>query len=172
MKKGNFKETHVYVTKDEDGKVVSTDRVEKEVSGNEGDEYTTGKVDKDGFKFVKAQDPKENPSYSDKGDSTKGKFVGDKTQEITYVYERTVKKEKPTPPNNRDNHKKPENPKPNPKQNPTGTYNGSNIAQPQPTGKQLPKTQAVKNSNTKELIALASISLLALSILRRKKNNK
>ncbi len=168
MKKGNFKETHIYVTKDEDGKVVSTDRVEKEVSGNEGDEYTTGKVDKDGFKFVKTQDPKENPTYSDKGDSTKGKFVGDKTQEITYVYEKTVKKEKPTPPNNRGNHKKPENPK----QNPTGTYNGSNIAQPQPTGKQLPKTQAVKNSNTKELIALASISLLALSILRRKKNNK
>ena len=98
LKKGNFKETHIYVTKDEDGKVVSTDRVEKEVSGNEGDEYTTGKVDKDGFKFVKAQDPKENPSYSDKGDSTKGKFVGDKTQEITYVYEKTVQKEKPTPP--------------------------------------------------------------------------
>ncbi|KXB55647.1 hypothetical protein, partial [Gemelliphila asaccharolytica] len=83
-----------------------------------------------------------------------------------------VKKEKPTPPNNRGNHKKPENPKQNPKQNPTGTYNGSNITQSQPTGKQLPKTQAVKNNNTKELIALASISLLALSILRRKKNNK
>ncbi|QIH22802.1 MucBP domain-containing protein [Lactobacillus iners] len=97
LKKGNFKETHVYVTKDEDGKVVSTDRVEKEVSGNEGDEYTTGKVDKEGFKFVKTQDPKENPSYSDKGDSTKGKFVGDKTQEITYVYERTVQKETPAP---------------------------------------------------------------------------
>ncbi len=172
LKKGNFKETHIYITKDEDGKVVSTDKVEKEVSGNEGDEYTTGKVDKDGFKFVNAKDPKENPKYSPKGDSTKGKFVGDKTQEITYVYEKVVKKEKPTPPNNRGNHKKPENPKQNPKQNPTGTYNGSNITQPQPTGKQLPKTQAVKNNNTKELIALASISLLALSILRRKRNNK
>ena len=168
VKKGNFKETHIYITKDEDGKVVSTDRVEKEVSGNEGDEYTTGKVDKDGFKFVNVKDPKENPKYSPKGDATKGKFVGDKTQAITYVYEKVVKKEKPTPPNNTGNHQKPEKPK----QNTAGKYNGSSIAQPQPTGKQLPKTQAVKNNNTKELIALASISILALSILRRKKNNK
>ncbi len=171
LKKGTFKETHIYITKDEDGKVISTDKVEKEVSGNEGDEYTTGKVDKEGFKFVKAQDPKENPTYSDKGDSTKGKFVGDKNQAITYVYEKVVKKEKPTTPNNTGNHQKPEKPKQN-TENTAGKYNGSPIAQPQPTGKQLPKTQAVKNNNTKELIALASISILALSILRRKKNNK
>ena len=96
-KKGSFKETHIYRVVDEEGKTVSENSTERIVSGNENTEYTTSKVDKEGFKFVKAQDPKENPSYSENGDSKTGKFVGDKTQEITYVYEKKVKKPAPKP---------------------------------------------------------------------------
>ena len=43
---------------------------------------------KKGYKFVKTQDPKDDPSYSKDGKSTKGKIVGEKNQEITYVYEK------------------------------------------------------------------------------------
>ncbi|MDK8135064.1 hypothetical protein QP700_06565, partial [Lactobacillus iners] len=42
-------------------------------------------------------DPKDNPTYSTEGKSTTGKIVGNKDQSITYVYEKVVKKEKPTP---------------------------------------------------------------------------
>ena len=83
--------------KDEDGNVVKTEQSENKVKGHDGDEYTTEKNEKDGFKFVKTQDPKDNPTYSTEGKSTTGKIVGNKDQSITYVYEKVVKKEKPTP---------------------------------------------------------------------------
>lgn len=83
--------------KDEDGNIVKTEQSENKVKGHDGDEYTTEKNEKDGFKFVKTQDPKDNPTYSTDGKSTTGKIVGNKDQSITYVYEKVVKKEKPTP---------------------------------------------------------------------------
>ena len=51
--------------------------------------YTTGKKDKDGFKFVRTEDAKENPSYDKDGKETKGNYKPGVTQEITYVYEKT-----------------------------------------------------------------------------------
>ena len=83
--------------KDEDGNIVKTEQSENKVKSHDGDEYTTEKNEKDGFKFVKTQDPKDNPTYSTDGKSTTGKIVGNKDQSITYVYEKVVKKEKPTP---------------------------------------------------------------------------
>ncbi|XCS25863.1 MucBP domain-containing protein [Lactobacillus iners] len=83
--------------KDEDGNIVKTEQSENKVKGHDGDEYTTENNEKDGFKFVKTQDPKDNPTYSTDGKSTTGKIVGNKDQSITYVYEKVVKKEKPTP---------------------------------------------------------------------------
>ena len=83
--------------KDEDGNIVKTEQSENKVKGHDGDEYTTEKNEKDGFKFVKTQDPKDNPTYSTDGKSTTGKIVGNKDQSITYVYEKVVKKEKTTP---------------------------------------------------------------------------
>lgn len=83
--------------KDEDGNVVKTEQSENKVKGHDGDEYTTEKNEKDGFKFVKTQDPKDNPTYSTDGKRTTGKIVGNKDQSITYVYEKVVKKEQPAP---------------------------------------------------------------------------
>ncbi len=96
-KKGTFKEIHVYVTKDEDGKIISTIQSENKVNGYDGDEYTTEKNDKDGFEFKGIKDLQDNPTYSTDGKSTTGKIVGDKNQSITYVYEKVVKKEQPVP---------------------------------------------------------------------------
>jgi hypothetical protein len=78
--------------KDEDGNIVKTEQSENKVKGHDGDEYTTEKNEKDGFKFVKTQDPKDNPTYSTDGKSTTGKIVGNKDQSITYVYEKVVKR--------------------------------------------------------------------------------
>ncbi|WP_413203276.1 MucBP domain-containing protein, partial [Lactobacillus iners] len=50
-KKGSFKETHIYRVVDEDGKVISESSTERVVSGTEKEEYTTGKVDKEGYTF-------------------------------------------------------------------------------------------------------------------------
>ncbi len=112
--------------KDEDGNIVKTEQNENKVDGRDGDEYTTEKNEKDGFKFVKTQDPKDNPTYSTDGKSTTGKIVGNKDQSITYVYEKVVKKEKttpcpvcPTP--------KPE-PKPEPKKLPQSGYSEEGYA--------------------------------------------
>ena len=87
---GKFQEHHIYITKDKDGKVIKREVVDGKVnSGTKDKTYTTGKKEKDGFKFVKTQDPKENPSYDKDGKETTGNFVPGKTQEITYVYEKT-----------------------------------------------------------------------------------
>ena len=142
-KSGSFKEIHIYVTKDEDGKVVKTEQNENKVDGRDGDEYTTEKNEKDGFKFVKTQDPKDNPTYSTEGKSTTGKIVGNKDQSITYVYEKVVKKEKPTPcpvcPTPKPEPKPQPEPKPEPKPQPEPKPEPK--PQPQPEPKPEPQPQ-------------------------------
>ena len=87
---GKFQEHHIYITKDKDGKEIKREVVDGKVSGGTKDmTYTTGKVDKDGFKFVRTEDAKENPSYDKDGKETKGNYKPGVTQEITYVYEKT-----------------------------------------------------------------------------------
>ena len=86
---GKFQEHHIYITKDENGKEIKREVVDGKVSGGTKDmTYTTGKIDKVGFKFVKTQEAKENPSYDKDGKETKGNFKPGVTQEITYIYEK------------------------------------------------------------------------------------
>ena len=88
--KGSFQEHHVYLTKDEDGKEIKREVVDGKVTGGTKDmTYTTGKAEKDGFKFVRTENPVEEPSYNEQGEKTKGNFKPGVTQEITYVYEKT-----------------------------------------------------------------------------------
>ena len=87
---GKFQEHHIYITKDKDGKEIGREVVDGKVSGGTKDmTYTTGKKDKDGFKFVRTEDAKENPSYDKDGKETKGNYKPGVSQEITYVYEKT-----------------------------------------------------------------------------------
>ena len=51
--------------------------------------YTTGKDEKDGFKFVRTENPVEEPKFNKKGETTEGNFKPGVKQEITYVYEKT-----------------------------------------------------------------------------------
>lgn len=147
--------------KDEDGNVVKTEQSENKVKGHDGDEYTTEKNEKDGFKFVKTQDPKDNPTYSTDGKSTTGKIVGNKDQSITYVYEKVVKKEKPTPCPVCPTHK-PE-PKPEPK--------------PQPQPEQKPEQKKLPQSGSSEEGYALGMAMLGLSGLMtivdiKRKNEK
>ena len=96
-KKGTFKEIHIYRVVDEDGKVISESNSERVVSGTEKETYTTEKKEKDDFKFVKTQDPKEDPTYSQDGLFTQGNFKAEKDQAITYVYEKVIEKPAPEP---------------------------------------------------------------------------
>lgn len=113
--KGSFQEHHIYITKDENGKVIKREVVDGKVSdGTKDMSYTTGKAEKDGFKFVRTENPVEDPSYNEKGESTTGNFKPGVKQEITYVYEKIVtpwtelqkprKQEKPS--NNNETDKK------------------------------------------------------------------
>ena len=87
---GKFQEHHIYITKDKDGKEIKREVVDGKVSGGTKDmTYTTGKDEKDGFKFVRTENPVEDPSYNEKGETTTGNFRPGVKQEITYVYERT-----------------------------------------------------------------------------------
>ena len=87
---GKFQEHHIYITKDKDGIEIKREVVDGKVSGGTKDmTYTTGKKEKDGFKFVRTENPVEEPSYNEKGETTKGNFKPGVKQEITYVYERT-----------------------------------------------------------------------------------
>ena len=87
---GKFQEHHIYITKDKDGKEIKREVVDGKVSGGTKDmTYTTGKSEKDGFKFVRTEDAKENPSYDKDGKETTGNYKPGVTQEITYVYEKT-----------------------------------------------------------------------------------
>ena len=89
---GKFQEHHIYITKDKDGKEIKREVENGDVSGGTKDmTYETGKKEKDGFKFVRTENPVEGPSYNEKGETTTGKFKAGVKQEITYVYEKTVK---------------------------------------------------------------------------------
>ncbi|MHC3403260.1 MucBP domain-containing protein [Aerococcus sp. Group 2] len=90
---GMFIENHRYELVDEDGNVLKVeDRVTKfPQKGFRDEQYTTAKEDREGYKFVRAENPKEAPTYSPDGAETKGNYKAGKTQEITYVYQRTVK---------------------------------------------------------------------------------
>ena len=88
---GKFQEHHIYRTIDKNGEVTE-EKVDGKVTGGTKDmTYTTGKVDKEGFRFVGTENPVENPTFSTEGESTTGKFKPGVKQEITYVYEKTVK---------------------------------------------------------------------------------
>ena len=98
---GSFIEHHIYITKDQDG--VETGRKEddgKLQEGKKDQSYTTGKIEKDGFEFVRTETPVNEPTFDEKGAETKGKYKPGVKQEITYVYEKTVndpQKEPATP---------------------------------------------------------------------------
>ena len=98
--RGTFQETHVYVTKDQHGKELSRETiVEAPSSGTADQKYTTGKKEKDDFKFVKTENPVENPQYdSTNGNDTKGNYEVGKHKKITYVYEKTQNVPDPVPP--------------------------------------------------------------------------
>ncbi|MDU3805803.1 MAG: Ig-like domain-containing protein, partial [Finegoldia magna] len=86
---GKFQEHHIYRTIDKNGEVTE-EKVDGKVTGGTKDmTYTTGKVDKEGFTFVGTENRVEEPSYNEKGETTKGNFKPGVKQEITYVYERT-----------------------------------------------------------------------------------
>ena len=87
---GSFIEHHIYITKDKDGKETSR-KVEdgKLQEGYKDQSYTTGKVEKDGFKFVRTEKPVNEPTFDEKGAETKGNYKQGVKQEITYVYEKT-----------------------------------------------------------------------------------
>ncbi|MEW4450587.1 InlB B-repeat-containing protein [Lactobacillus iners] len=147
-KKGTFKEIHIYVTKDEDGKIISTIQSENKVNGYDGDEYTTEKNEKDGFEFKGIKDLQDNPTYSTDGNSTTGKIVGDKNQSITYVYEKVVKKEQPAPtpvpvpvPTPEPTPKPAPTPKPEPTPEPTPAPEPKPELQPKPELEPKPESQ-------------------------------
>lgn len=179
-KKGTFKEIHIYVTKDEDGKIISTIQSENKVNGYDGDEYTTEKNEKDGFKFKDIQD---NPTYSTDGKSTKGKIVGDKNQSITYVYEKVVKNEQPVPTPTPEPTPKPA-PTPTPVPVPVPTPKPAPMPAPDPKPESQPKPQLEPKSEQKKLPQTGSdegyalgMAILGLSCLltladKKRKNKK
>ena len=180
-KKGTFKEIHIYVTKDEDGKIISTIQSENKVNGYDGDEYTTEKNEKDGFKFKEIKDLQDNPTYSTDGKSTTGKIVGDKNQSITYVYEKVVKKEQPAPTPTPAPEPTPE---PMPKPTPTPTPAPTPTPVPDPKPESQPKPQLEPKSEQKKLPQTGSdegyalgMAILGLSCLltladKKRKNKK
>ena len=184
-KKGTFKEIHIYVTKDEDGKIISTIQSENKVNGYDGDEYTTEKNEKDGFKFKEIKDLQDNPTYSTDGKSTTGKIVGDKNQSITYVYEKVVKNEQPAPTPAPEPTPEPmpkPAPEPTPKPEPTPAPVPKQELEPKPESQ--PKPQLEQKSEQKKLPQTGSdegyalgMAILGLSCLltladKKRKNKK
>ncbi|WP_195852302.1 MucBP domain-containing protein [Aerococcus urinae] len=92
--KGSFQEHHIYRTVDKNGNVLSTDEVtDGETSeGKSSEQYTTSKKDKAGYKLVKIEG-KNGVQFDKNGAETKGNYVDNTKQEVTYVYEK-VKEEK------------------------------------------------------------------------------
>ena len=108
---GKFQEHHIYITKDEDGKEIGRKVEDGDVSGGTKDmTYTTGKKEKDGFEFVRTEDAKEKPTFDSEGKEVKGNYKPGVKQEITYVYEKTVKSEKPSEPTTPTTPSEPEEP--------------------------------------------------------------
>ena len=176
-KKGTFKEIHIYVTKDEDGKIISTIQSENKVNGYDGDEYTTEKNEKDGFEFKGIKDLQDNPTYSTDGKSTKGKIVGDKNQSITYVYEKVVKKEQPAPTPTPAPEPTPEPmPKPTPTPAPTPVPDPKPESQPKPQLEPKSEQKKLPQTGSDEGYALG-MAILGLSCLltladKKRKNKK
>ena len=126
---GSFQEHHIYITKDQDGVETGRTQDDGEVKEGKKDEtYTTSKIEKDGFEFVRTEDAKNDPTFDAQGKEATGNFKPGVKQEITYVYEKTetpwtplepstpIKNEDskpvdPSTPKNPD--PKPENPSPN-----------------------------------------------------------
>ena len=171
--KGSFQEHHIYITKDKDGKETGRTSDDGEVKvGKKDENYTTGKIEKDGFKFVRTENPVETPSYNDKGETTTGNYKPGKKQEITYVYEKTVTPwtpltpaetpEDPTPtpekPGEPSTPEKPEDPTPTPvihedsTPDPTPTPEETPVEEPKedPALKEEPKTEETKEEETTE----------------------
>ena len=188
-KKGTFKEIHIYVTKDEDGKIISTIQSENKVNGYDGDEYTTEKNEKDGFEFKGIKDLQDNPTYSTDGKSTTGKIVGDKNQSITYVYEKVVKKEQPVPTPTPAPEPTPEPmpkpaPEPTPKPEPTPAPEPTPKPELEPKPELQPKPQLEPKPEQKKLPQTGSdegyalgMAILGLSCLltladKKRKNKK
>ncbi|WP_102722967.1 MucBP domain-containing protein [Aerococcus loyolae] len=93
--KGSFQEHHIYRTVDKNGNILSTDEVtDGETSeGKSSEHYTTSKKDKAGYKLVKIEG-KNGGKFDKNGAETKGNYVDNIKQEVTYIYER-VQEEAP-----------------------------------------------------------------------------
>ena len=169
---GKFQEHHIYITKDKDGKEIKREVVDGKVSGGTKDmTYTTGKDEKDGFKFVRTEDAIENPSYDKDGKETKGNFKPGVTQEITYVYEKTetpwtplepsepVEKDPKDPEPGKPGKKDPKDPtptpgKPEPRKPEGNTSNGVKV--PKVTGEKTSNKVERKSNNPKMGVESAS----------------
>nr|WP_268246155.1 MucBP domain-containing protein [Aerococcus urinae] len=88
-KKGSFQEHHIYRTVDKNGNVISEDSKEdgKITEGKSDETYTTSKKDKPGYKLVKIEG-KNGSQFDKNGAETKGNYVDNTKQEVTYIYER------------------------------------------------------------------------------------
>lgn len=109
--KGNFKEHHIYQTVDEDGNVISTDdklKKDSESTGKETEEFTTSKKDEEGYTLVKVEGT-EGTNFKQDGSAQKTNYKKGETQEVTYTYQKKVKKPVTLTP---DKPKKSEDPKP------------------------------------------------------------
>ena len=161
---GKFQEHHIYITKDKDGKEIKREVKDGDVSGGTKDmTYKTGKKEKDGFEFVRTENPVENPSYNENGDSKEGKFKPGVKQEITYVYEKTLKSENPSKPTIPTTPSKPEDPtvpstpdEPNVPSTPEEPTLPSTPEEPEETSPLISLTPAdpveeVKNNDDKEV---------------------
>ncbi|MDU1831744.1 MAG: MucBP domain-containing protein, partial [Finegoldia magna] len=167
---GKFQEHHIYITKDKDGKVIKREVVNGEVnSGIKDKTYTTGKKEKDGFKFVKTQDPKENPKYDKDGKETTGNFVPGKTQEITYVYEKT---ETPWTPLTPAEEVTPQTPdvKKTPKEDSKETPKDGSKETSEKQSKKLPKAGADYELLKLAAGALTIVSGFGISVSRKKRD--
>ncbi|WMB30161.1 Ig-like domain-containing protein [Streptococcus didelphis] len=102
---GQFQEHHIYITKDQDGVETASEKVDgQDLEGRRNELYSTGKQDKDGYAFIKTENPINNPAYNEKGDRVSGNFVPKTKQEITYVYERVVEDPQKVPGSFQEHH--------------------------------------------------------------------
>ncbi|WP_058989889.1 Ig-like domain-containing protein [Anaerococcus rubeinfantis] len=91
-KKGSFKETHVYITKDFEGNVLEDKTITEAGKSSEGtkdEKYESSKVDKDGYEFTKVTADKgsDEVTISKDGKSVEaGNYVEEKELAVTYEY--------------------------------------------------------------------------------------
>ena len=91
---GYFKEHHIYITKENGAETSRFEIPGATVSGTADEYYYTDKNIIPGYHFVKVDTDKlvNNPAYNDKGEITKGNYEVGKTKEVTYIYEKDIKK--------------------------------------------------------------------------------